>query len=363
MKLTRSMLCTILLAIGLATASHAATPDAAPALATPWSAPATASVVVEERDFTNGPAHLHGTLIRPVTDAKVPVVIALHAASAPLRDMALYRHLVNMLPPLGIGVFVYDRRGSGQSGTETAHGEFNLLADDGIAALHTLAHDPHVDASRIGFWGLSQGGWLSLLATSRSKDAAFAVSISAPMTTPDVQMNFAVANILHIKGYSQADIDLAIDARTAVDQFARGQLDRPATQLRLDRAIGQPWFDLAYLDKTFADPGKSSWAREIRLDPLDTLEKVTAPTLILYGARDPWVPVKRSAELVHTMQARKPNLSLRVVSGADHNMMLSVPPEVQIEPAKLGELAPESAEYFGLLAAWLQAQGIARVPR
>ena len=39
------------------------------------------------------------------------------------------------------------------------------------------------------------------------------------MVTPDVQMNFAIAKILRIKGYSQADIDLAVAARTAADEF------------------------------------------------------------------------------------------------------------------------------------------------
>ena len=39
------------------------------------------------------------------------VVVALHGAGAGTRDYFLYRHLHNLLPPLGIGVVTFDRRG------------------------------------------------------------------------------------------------------------------------------------------------------------------------------------------------------------------------------------------------------------
>jgi hypothetical protein len=45
------------------------------------------------------------------------------------------------------------------------------------------------------------------------------------MTTPDVQMNFAVSNILHIDGYGQADVEQAVSARRAVDDYLRGTFD------------------------------------------------------------------------------------------------------------------------------------------
>jgi pimeloyl-ACP methyl ester carboxylesterase len=222
-----------------------------------------------------------------------------------------------------------------------------------------LAQDPRIDPRRIGFWGLSQGGWLSLLAASRSADVAFAISVSAPITTPDVQMNFAVANILRIKGYSQADIDTAIAARKAVDDFERGLLDRTTAQRRLDEAVAKPWFDLIYMDKTFADPDRSGWANEIKNDPLPTLYKVKVPTLIVYGAKDPWIPVRASLDLLQQRALQLPNVEIAVIEGADHDMMLSISAEAQIDPAHLTDYAPEAAAYFSMLASWLTAHGIA----
>jgi pimeloyl-ACP methyl ester carboxylesterase len=320
-----------------------------------WSAPPSTEVVAEEKVFTSGDLSLRGTLYLPKRPGPVAALIAFHAASSPTRDLRLYDHLKRMLPSLGIAVFVFDRRGSGSSEKTSGQGDYAALADDGIAAFRMLERDSRIDAKKIGFWGLSQGGWLALLAGSRCPEAAFVISVSAPLTTADVQMNFAVANILRIKGYSQADVELALSARTAVDDFERGKLDRASAQRRVDLAAGKPWFDLIYLSRTFADPERSSWAREIRNDPVDSLKSLHMPALFIFGARDPWVPARLSAQLLE-QRLRRANVTTIVVADADHVMMQSATPEQQIDPAAFAAQAPESPEYFGVLASWLTTQ-------
>ncbi|HEY5760521.1 MAG TPA: alpha/beta fold hydrolase [Steroidobacter sp.] len=327
-----------------------------------WSAAPTASVDVQERTFASGAVELSGTLYAPKVDGRVPLVIVFHAASAPTRDFPLYRHVTEALPPLGIAVFVFDRRGSGKSGGKLEDSDYNMLADDGIAAQRMFAKDVRIDPKRIGFWGLSQGGWLSLLAASRSPEAAFAILISAPMTTPDVQMVFASQNILRIRGFSQADIDQATATRLAVDDFMRGKRDRPSTQSVLDAAATKPWFQHIYMGKTFKDPDQSRWAKEIRHDPLATLDKVRQPALVIYGTADPWVPVKTSVERLRASARKHPNVEVAVIKGADHSMATTVSQADQIDPVLSAKEAPDAAEYFSLLGAWLAKQGIARVP-
>jgi hypothetical protein len=331
-------------------------PAAAPAQsASPvWSAPPTTRIVQEEKTFERDGTKLSGTLYLPQGAEKAPAVVVFHGASSPLRSEALYEHLKRMLPPLGIAVFTYDRRGTGKSGGTAKGNGYDVLADDGVAAAAMLAKDARIDPKRIGFWGLSQGGWLSLLAASRYKPTAFAISLSAPMVTPDVQMNFAVENILRIKGYSQADIDLAIAARKGVDEFERGRLDRATAQKRLDAVVDKPWFGLIYMDKTFSDPDKSGWAKEIRHDPLKSIGSVSAPTLILYGSTDPWIPVATSAMRLRDFMASHPNFKMAIVKGAGHAMSTTATPAEQIDPAYFPRQAPDSVEYFGRLTAWLQ---------
>ncbi|HEX4534495.1 MAG TPA: alpha/beta fold hydrolase [Rhizomicrobium sp.] len=325
-----------------------------------WRAPATTAIEVSEMNFSNGPVHLSGSLYAPKGAKNLPAIVVFHPSSEATRDLAVFSHLKQMMPPLGIAVFVFDRRGSGKSGGKPADGDYAALADDGIAAQRMLMHDPRIDPKRIGFWGLSQGGWLSLLAASRSPQTAFAIAVSAPMTTPDVQMNFAVANVLRIDGYSQADINIAIAARKAVDDFERGKLDRATAQRRLDAAIAKPWFNLIYMDKTFHDPAQSGWAREMKNDPLATLPAVKAPVLVIYGAKDPWVPANISEQILKANAAKYPNITTAVIAGADHAMMLSKSPKEQVDPNGFNGLQPEAPEYFALLASWLTAHGFAR---
>jgi len=340
----------------------AALPSGAESNPPPWSAQPTAIVDVQDRAFQSGPVTLSGTLYAPKVEGRVPAVVVFHAASSPTRDVPLYRHLTQMLPPLGIAVFLFDRRGSGKSGGKLEDSDYNMLADDGIAALRMLTTDARIDPHKIGFWGLSQGGWLSLLAASRSSQAAFAISISAPMTTPDVQMIYASENILRIKGFPQSDIDKAVAARTAVDDFMRGKRDRASTQAILDESATQPWFELIYMGKTFRDPDQSRWAKEMRHDPLATLDAVKQPALVIYGTGDPWVPVQASVDRLRASASRHPNIEVVVIAGADHAMATTVSAADQIDPELSSKEAPESAEYFGRLGAWLATQGFAQAP-
>jgi len=328
-----------------------------------WRAPASTVIDEEEKDFDDGPVHLSGTLYFPHGMHKVPAVVVFHGASSPTRELPLYRHLKEMLPPLGIAVFVFDRRGNGESSAGKENHNFDLLSDDGVAARRMLAQDPRIDAGRIGYWGLSQGGWLALLAASKDPQAAFAISVSAPISTPDVQMNVAVANILRVNGYGQKEVDQAVGARRAIDDYLRGKVDRAVAQQALNGVRQQPWFKLIYLDDTLDDPATSGWVKQMRLDPMTTLDRVSAPTLMIYGAVDPWTPVALSVERLRATASKHPNIQTAVIANADHTMMLSLDPKSQMDPKSFPAQAPEAPAYFGLMAAWLAQQNLVDLAR
>jgi len=329
--------------------------------APPWSAPASTEIVAEDIAFRNGDTPLSGTLHLPKGGRALAAVVLTHGASSPLRTSPLYRHLKEMLPPLGVAVFVYDRRGSGQSGGDLKTSDYAMLADDALAAVRRLKADPRIDPKRVGLWGLSQGGWLALLAAARAPgEPAFVVSISAPVVTPDVQMAFFSANALRVNGYPQSEIDEMLAARKAVDDYMRGTGDRAEAQRRVDAIKTRPWFKLIYMGGTVGDRETSRWRKEIEHDPLKSLEGLKVPTLILYGAADPAVPVAASVERLNAVRGRLPNVRVAVIAAADHSMQLSVSAKDQMDPARADDGAPESAEYFARLTAWLAAQGVAR---
>lgn len=336
----------------------AAAPAGAPTGAAPSVAPTTA-VDQEEISFSDGPVRLSGTLYYPHGGRNLPLVVALHAASEPTRDLALYNHIKQMLPPLGIAVFVYDRRGSGKS-DKAKDNSLDIRAQDGIAARQALARDPRIDPKRTGYWGLSQGGWLSVTAASRDPGAAFAISVSGPITPPDVQMVFAVGNIMRANGYPDAEVRQAMDVRKAVDDYAKGRRDRASTQAMLDAAMARPWFKQIYMDDNLNEPAMSEWRKDIALDPMGDLDKVKVPVLMIYGSGDPWVPVGISVERLRESQARHPKVQTVVIAGADHEMMTSVPFETQMDGKAAVAMAPEAPAYFATMGAWLARQGLTR---
>jgi pimeloyl-ACP methyl ester carboxylesterase len=235
-----------------------------------------------------------------------------------------------------------------------------MLADDGTAARKMLAGDPRIDGKRIGYWGLSQGGWIALLAAERDPDAAFAISVSAPLTPPEPQMLFAIANSLRIKGYPQAEIDAAVGARNVIAAYYRGETDRQAAQAALDGVIGRPWFDLTYLPRKLTDPSTSRWPREMAHDPMATVRQVKIPALLLFGARDPWIPVQESMKRIGTIAGERPNIEWAVIAEADHTMSVLNPPAEQIDPFFMEDDGPEAPEYFARVASWIARQGFLR---
>ena len=326
--------------------------------AVPWFAPATASVSTQSVVFTNEGATLEGTLYLPAVEHPVPAVVVFHGASEPLASTPLYRHLREGLPQLGIAVLLFDRRGSGAS-TGTADVPYQTLADDGIAAARAIRKLSQIDASHVGYWGISQGGWLATIAASRDPRAAFAVAVSTPVVSAESQMEFAMSNRLNVLGYSKTDIDDMLDARRKLDGYYQGSNDREAAAAALAKIENRPWFELMYLPKAASlpmDPAKSAWRGQMDLDPFSTVEQIKIPVLFILGSEDPWIPVRQTAERLHDAAKAHSNLQYVVVPDANHLMM--TPPSNErmndADPRQIAVEVPQSAAYFMLLGNWLR---------
>ncbi len=56
-----------------------------------------------------------------------------------------------------------------------------------------IGREDAVDPTRVGFWGLSQSGWIAMEAGMRS-EPAFVIAVGSPLTTPAEQMEFLAHN-------------------------------------------------------------------------------------------------------------------------------------------------------------------------
>jgi hypothetical protein len=318
-----------------------------------WHVAGTPAVISQEVQFGNAGAELVGTVYLPETGDHLPAVVVLHHAGAATRDAALYRHLREGLPALGFAVLIYDRRGSGQS-SGNLHGiDYETLADDAVAGQHALAKLSRIDPTKIGFWGLSQGGWLAVLAAGRSRDAAFAISVSAPLVTADEQMQFATRNLLALRGFSQEDVQEMLETRSAWTGYLRGTNSRAVAMDALTKAQSKPWFDLTYMPKVSALTNDPAIRRKMDDDPAAAILKAKVPLLFVYGGADPWVPVIQSMQRLKALSGQLHNIESVVIANANHELMFPVKETMDVQADTNREDAPQSPTYFILLGSWL----------
>lgn len=325
-----------------------------------WHVEGNPGVVAQNIQFTNGEVHLAGTVYLPEGGGDhLPAIVALHHASIPTRKEALYRHLREGLPAMGVAVLVYDRRGSGASSGTLQGVDYEMLADDAIAAQNALAKLPRIDPKKIGFWGMSQGGWLAVLAAQRSKSAAFAISVSAPLVTPEQQMKFATSNLMAVRGYSQESVKEMLETRKAWNGYLTGANSRDAAVDALRKAETQSWFKFTFMPKASqltTDSAPDSMQRKMNYDPVTTVRQVKVPLLFIYGGSDPWVPVEQSVQQLRLLMNQQSNIHYAVVPNASHEMMFVVHDRMAYGEKAMKDSAPQAPEYFMIMASWLSQQ-------
>jgi uncharacterized protein len=326
------------------------------ATALPWYAPSSAGVVTKDVTFSNKGATLHGTLYLPVANHPVPAVVVYQGAEVPLASTPLYKHLSQGLPQLGVAVLLFDRRGSGaSSGSNDV--PYETLTDDGIAGANVLRAMPQIDAARVGYWGISQGGWLATFAAIRDPHAAFAIAVSAPLTTPEVQMEFADANHLYALGYTRADIDSMLEARKMWTGYLRGTNSRAQAVAAIAKIENKPWYQYMYMPTSaeLKGPDQSTWVTQMDDDPLSAVKKIAIPMLFILASNDPWIPVKQTEAALREVTATHPKMSYVVIPDVNHLMMRPPDPErmEDASPQALKVEVPDSAAYLMVLSSWL----------
>jgi pimeloyl-ACP methyl ester carboxylesterase len=277
-------------------------------------------------------------LVGSYSPAGSTAVVAVHGASEGARDWYLYRHLHDILPPAGIGVVTFDRRGDGASTGEPSRGDFKTQADDVIALVDA------VDAERVGLWGISQGGWVAPLAATRSNRVAFLVLLASTGVTPAAQMRYAVAEQIRRAAFGEEAVARAGSLRARAEAWIRGE-DADDLNAALTAAAREPWWSLAFLPDALppepeAEAVRRELAEEMFFEPEPVFAAVRVPALLFYGDDDSWTPVQPSIEAWR--RARGDAVEVVVLPGTGHE---PVHPD--------GEL---SRAYERMLVDWLRAR-------
>ncbi len=278
------------------------------------------------------------TLVGSYSRAGSTAIVAVHGAGEGTRDWYLYQHLHDVLPPAGIGVLTFDRRGEGASAGNPSRGAFDVQADDALAFANAI------DADRVGLWGISQGSWVAPLAATRSKRIAFLVLLASTGVTPAAQMRYAVAEQIRRAGFGAEAAARAVALREQAERWARGEEVR-GLDGELAVAAREPWWNLAYLPDGLppedeADSARRAIAEEMFFEPEPVFAQVRIPTLLFYGDDDSWTPVEPSIEAWR--RARGDQVEIVVLAETGHEPRL---PSGSI-----------SAEYERKLTDWARAR-------
>ena len=200
-----------------------------------------------------------------------------------------YVAYVDAIARHGYIVFKSDYRGHGRSEGPTAGGGYGApgYTDDVLNALASLAAYPDADPQRIGMWGHSMGGSITLRAMEISKAIkAGVIWAGAVGPYPDV---FALGNAPYP----------ARSPGETVPNNARGWRQQLAAKYGSPAQNPQFWTSIS---------------------PNSYLADISGPLQLHHSTTDPEVNVAASRALAQEMQAAGKTVELYTYPGDDHNL-------------------------------------------
>ena len=284
---------------------------------------------VTETRFSGRGVELAGRLVLPKGKQRVAIAVLIHG-SENTSARKLYS-LQRLLPAEGVGVFVYDKRGTGESGGAYTQ-DFSVLADDAVAAMREARRLAGGRTGRVGYQGGSQGGWVAPLAASRAPVDFVIVSFGLAVS-PIEEDQQEVELEMRLAGHGPDAIARALEvARAAEAVFMSGFTDGFA-QLDALRARyrSEPWYKdlrgnmtrliLPFSEKDLREQGSAyRFGTPWHHDAMPVLRAVRAPQLWILGEDDLEAPSAETAARIRSLVAQGRPITLAMFPHAEHSM-------------------------------------------
>jgi len=269
--------------------------------------------------FASNEVELRGAIYLPPGAPPFPAVFFLHGGGNGWWLNSEPDDFARMVVDRGIAALVYHKRGTGTSGGDWAHADFDDLIADAGAAYRYLAGRPDILADKVAVVGFSQGGRLAPVVAARSPLAA-AVSVSGPAVSPAATRLYALENSMRENGLTDEQVATALVLwRSFFEALSQGD-----SLGRLDPAIAEA----ARSIPPRALPPISSQYRpmphynSLDFDPTADLRRLRAPFLALFGELDVTVPVEPSIAALNAAlpTSGRDEVAIRVLPGASHSL-------------------------------------------
>ena len=312
---------------------------------------------ITDTQFDADGTQLAGRLVWPHNVDRAPVAIHVHGSES---TSAILRYpMPYLLASQGIASFVYDKRGTGQSGDKYTQ-DFYLLADDANAALDEVRRLAGDRIDRVGYIGGSQGGWVAPLAASQS-DVDYVVALFGMAVNPLFEDRSQVVGDLARAGWDEeiqakgaeiadaAGVIMASGFKTGYEEFDRLR-DLYRDEAWYEDIVGEftgefltaPSMGLRIVGPMMGIT--TSWDYE----PVPVLRELDMPQFWMIAADDREAPAEETIGRIHGLQAEGRPIDMAVYPNADHGMVV-------IETGPDGEERnPGYVEnYYNQVAAWI----------
>ncbi len=311
---------------------------------------AVAQVVFSEQDvsFQNGSVELAGTLLVPDVQHRVPAIVYLHGSGPMTR--AGFRRYAEIFAKLGVASLFYDKRGTGASTGSWLSASLEDLAEDALTAIQYLKGQDKIDHERIGFWGVSQAGWIAPLAASRSTDVAFIILNSGGGASPRESELFSYRKGFEKLGLSESEETEALGILDEYFNYLTTGEGRGQLVATLDSISEGRLHSLANQLKriTPSEKGRHNWSWVGAYDPMPDIEKIKCPILLMFGDRDKDHPTELAVERWREglRKAGNDDVSCVVFPGAGHG--------IRMREGHIGKERPPFADgYEAMQIGWL----------
>jgi uncharacterized protein len=308
-------------------------------------------------NFNYSGNEISGKLLIPkVYEGKLPVIVFVHGSGPEdYSSSDNYRYLWEEFTKIGFACYSWNRPGVGESQGKWYELSVEDRANEVIGAVNKLKTLDVIDSSKIGFWGISQAGWVIPKVAEKSMPA-FVVTVSSPVSTAFDQELYRVASEMKAEGFAKSDIKKAILYNRKLLKLI--QENKPyesflALQKQTENAI---WANNVIRGEEMV---YNYLSIVFKKDNVPDLTHFNCPILAIWGENDLVVPPKKSFEKYKKELKGNRNSVLKIIPNADHTLTLNITGKRSETIARREQYKNNPKEifatgYISLMSDWLK---------
>ncbi len=215
---------------------------------------------------------------------------------------------------------MYDKRGVGKSTGDYKVVGLEELAEDAIAGIRILRDRGDIVNSAVGLLGISQGGWISTIASRKNRGPDFVVMLQGPSVSLEEQEFHRVKYSLEADGFAKSSVDSALEHTKNYFRYVNDRSGWEELEATGNAALSSSWAEYINTESSKDDPD-FEWWRNNAYNPKSDIESIKVPVLAIFGEIDTAVPVKENkAKMEKYLTRAGVEFEIAIISELPHSV-------------------------------------------